>query len=54
MANISALKDWNKYVENNSAWSTTIYPIENNVVQEPVYQSVPYQNPDGPKKITIQ
>lgn len=53
MANISALKDWNKYVENNSAWSTTIYPIENNVVNERVFQSVPYQNPDGPTKITI-
>jgi len=51
MASISAPKDWNKYVENNSAWSTTNYPIENNVVNEPVYQSVPQQNPNGPKKI---
>lgn len=45
MANISAPKDWNKYVMNNNAWNTTDFPIENNVVNEQVFQSVPYQNP---------
>jgi len=50
MANISGAKDWTKYVINNSAWNTTDFPIENNVVNEPVYQSVPHQNP---KNITI-
>ena len=45
MATISGTKDWNKYVMNNNAWSTTDYPIENNVPYEPVFQSVPQQNP---------
>jgi hypothetical protein len=45
MVAISATKDWNKYVMNNNAWNTTDYPIENNVVQEPVFQSVPQQDP---------
>jgi hypothetical protein len=51
MVAISATKDWNKYVVNNNAWNTTDFPIENNVVQEPVFQSVPQQDPD---KITAK
>lgn len=44
MATISADRDWNKYVKNNPSSNNIKYPIENNIINEPVYTNTNINN----------
>jgi len=44
MATISSDRDWNKYVRDNNQSSTMSYPIENGILNEPIYKNTTLTN----------
>lgn len=44
MATISSDKDWNKYVRDNPQSTSTKYPVENGVINEPVFTNTNYRD----------
>jgi len=44
MATVASDKDWNKYVRDNNKSSTMSYPIENGILNEPIYKDTTLKN----------